>query len=151
MQDIDEGAGAVGAGDLAVADHVALRDEAFLEEFDAGLVVGFGGVVAVGEVEAVDVPFGGGVVLVDEVGGALVGGGDSGAAVFADAEEGFLVDLGGGDVVDDEAGGDAVVVLAEPGVDPEGGEAHDFFLLVAHGAGDIHHRDDDGEIGRAHV
>ena len=63
---------------------------------------------------------------------------------LAEVVEGLLVDFAGGDIVDDVAGFDALVVAAEPGVDPEGLDADEFLLFVAHGAGDVHHVDDDG-------
>ncbi len=47
-------------------------------------------------------------------------------------------------VVDDVAVGDAVIVRADPGVDPERLDAHDLLLLVPHRAGDVHHVEDDG-------
>ena len=144
VEDVDEVAGAVGAGDLAVAEEVDLGEEGVEEEAAAVAGVGFGAVVAVGEVEEVDGPLVGGVVSFEELAGGFEGGGDFGAAVFAEVVEGLLVDFAGGDVVDDVAGFDAFVVSAEPGVDPERLDANQFLLLIAHGARDIHHVDDDG-------
>ncbi len=53
----DEFAAAVGAFDLAVAEQVDLRQQFFAKQL-AGSVVVFAPVVAVGELEAVNVPFG---------------------------------------------------------------------------------------------
>jgi hypothetical protein len=57
-------------------------------------------------------------------------------------EEGLAVDLARDGVVDDVAGLQALVVGAQPGVDPEALDADDLLLLVAHRAGDVHHVDD---------
>ena len=62
LQVLDELAGAVGALHLAVGEHVALGQELGLEELDAGERVVHRPVVAVGEVEGVDVPLRGRVV-----------------------------------------------------------------------------------------
>src|SRR6266478_2054199 len=67
VEDVDEVPGAVGAGDLAVAEHVAGGEELLLEELDAVAAVGLGAVVAVGEVEEVDVPLVGAVVGVEQL------------------------------------------------------------------------------------
>ncbi len=144
MEDVDEVAGAISAGDLAIAEEIGGGEDVFLEEAAAFAGVGFGAVVAVGEVEEVDVPLVGVVVGVEELAGAFEGGGDFGAAIFAEVVEGLFVDVAGLDVVDDVAGFDAFVIAAEPGVDPEGFDADELFLLIAHVAGDVHHVDDDG-------
>ena len=57
VQDVDEIAAAVGAGDLAVAEHVGDGKQLILEDFDAVAAVGLGGVVTIGKMEQVDVPF----------------------------------------------------------------------------------------------
>src|SRR5436309_9965370 len=67
VEHVDEVAGAVGAGDLAVAEHVAHGQELLLEEHDAVAAVGFGAGVAVAEVEQVDVPLVGAVVGVEQL------------------------------------------------------------------------------------
>jgi hypothetical protein len=74
----------------------------------------------------------------------LVGARDHRAARLARVEERVAVDLARDGVVDDEARLEAFVLLREPGIDPEGLDADDLLLLVAHRAGDIHHVDDDG-------
>ncbi len=135
--------GAVGALHLAVAEEVALGEDLVLEQADA-LVVVLTPVVSVGEVEDVDVPVGGGVVGVDELVGEVVGGGDAGASGFPGVVEGMLIHLLGHGIMNDVAGGDAIILGFEPGVDPEGLDADDFFLLVGHGAGDVHEVEDDG-------
>ena len=62
MQHVDEVAAAICASDLAVAEHVGDGEELFLEELDAVAAVGFGAVVAVAEVEEVDIPLVGRIV-----------------------------------------------------------------------------------------
>src|SRR5262249_51339689 len=68
---------------------------------------------------------------------------DHGAARLASAKEGLAVDFLGHRVVDDVARLDALVLRAQPGVDPERLDAHDLLLLVAHRPGHVHHVDDD--------
>jgi hypothetical protein len=68
-------------------------------------------------VEEVDVPLLGAVVLLEEVPGSAIGGGDLGAAILAQVVEGVLVHLAGGDVMDDVARLDPLVVAAQPGVE----------------------------------
>ena len=132
MEDVDEISAAIGAGDLAVAKHVAGREKLLLEQLHAIAAVGFAAVVAVAEVEEVDVPFIGRIVGLEQLLGTAESAADLGAAVFAEVVEGVLVDLLGRDVVDDVAGLYSLVVLAEPGVDPEALEADEFFLFLAH-------------------
>src|ERR1019366_3701214 len=57
----------------------------------------------------------------------------------------MFVDLVGFGVVDDVDVFDPFVVLLDPGVDPERLDADDLFLLVGHGAGDVHHVHDAGD------
>ena len=67
VEHVDEISRAIGAGHLAVAEHVADGEKLFFEEFDAVAGVGFGGVIAVGEVEEVDVPLVRRVMLVEQL------------------------------------------------------------------------------------
>src|SRR4051794_35879510 len=143
VKHVDEVAAAVGAGDLAVAEHVAHGDELFLEDLDALAAVGLGAVVAVAEVEQVDVPLVGAVVGVEKLLAGLERAADLRAAVLAQVVEGVLVHLLGADVVDDVTALDPLVIFAEPGVDPEALQAHQLLLLLAHRSGDVHHEDDD--------
>src|SRR5690606_33378519 len=99
-------------------------------------------VVAIREVEHVDVPRIRRVVLLDDLGRELVGARDARAAGLARRVERLPVDLAGNGVVDDVARLQAVVVGADPGVDPERLDADELLLFVAHRAGDVHHVDD---------
>ena len=56
VQHVDEVARAIGAGHLAVAEHVAGRQELLLEQLHAVARVSLARVVAIGEVEQVNVP-----------------------------------------------------------------------------------------------
>src|SRR5207253_3630793 len=56
--------------------------------------------------------------------------------------EGLAVDLLRRRVVDDVAALDAVVLVAQPRVDPEALDADDLLLFVAHRSGDVHDVDD---------
>ena len=100
-------------------------------------------VVAVGEMEHVDVPVGLGMLVVDDLVGQVVGRADPGAAAFAGVIERVLVDLASDRVVDDVASGHAVVLALEPGVDPERLGPDDLFLVVGHRARDVHQVKDD--------
>src|SRR3990172_2876077 len=66
-QVLDELAGAVGALHLAVAEEVHRREQVGLEQVDAEAGVVGAPVVAVGEVEGVDVPLRAGVVGLDDL------------------------------------------------------------------------------------
>src|SRR5688500_7628849 len=99
--------------------------------------------------EQVDVPLVRRVVRVEQALGAAECAADLRAAIFPQVVERVLVDLLRADVVDDVAAFDALVVLAQPGVDPEAFEPHEFLLLFAHRAGDVHHEDDDRVALRA--
>ena len=57
VQHVDEVSRAIRRRDLAVAEHIADGQQLFLQELDAITAVGFAAVVAVAEVEQVDVPF----------------------------------------------------------------------------------------------
>src|SRR5579883_177997 len=142
-QVLDELPGAVGALDLAVREHVRARQDPLLEQIHAEQRVVHRPVVAVGEVERVDVPLGGRVMIVDELRAELVCARDHRPAALARVEERLAIDLPGHGVVDDVAALEALVLLGEPGVDPEALDADDLLLLVAHGAGYVHHVDDD--------
>src|SRR5690606_28002080 len=86
----------------------------------------------------------GGKVPLHDVGGFLVGAGDPRAARLADAVERVLVDFVGDRIVDDVAVLHAVVLAAQPGVDPERFDPHDLLLVVGHAAGDVRHVEDGG-------
>src|SRR5271157_642317 len=127
----------VGALDLPVAEEVALGQELVAQEADAVAVI-LAPVVAVGEVEYVDVPVDGGMGLVDDLVRQRVGRADPRSAAFPGMVEGVLVDLAGHRVVDDVAGGHAVVLAFQPGVDPEGLGPDDLLLVVGHRARHVH-------------
>ena len=138
---LDELPRAVGALDLAVAEEVHLGEDVRLQELDALDGVVDRPVVAVGEVKRVDVPLRGRKIVLDHLRAQLVGAGDHRAARLARAEEGVAVDLLGHGVVDDVARLEPLVLAAQPGVDPEGFDADDLLLLVAHRSGDVHDED----------
>ena len=73
----------------------------------------------------------------------LVGRRDHGSAAFARMEERLAIDFLRHGVVNEVARLDAFVVCTNPRIDPERLDPHDFLLLVAHGAGDIHHVKDE--------
>src|SRR5262249_23714463 len=101
-------------------------------------------IVAVGELEAVDVPLGRIELAADQLPGYFVGGANPRAAAFAGVVEGLLVHLAGHGIVDDVADLDAVVLAGEPSVEPESFRANELFLVVRHRAGNIHHVDNGG-------
>src|SRR5690606_18363331 len=142
LQRVQELTAAVPALDLAVAEQVAHRQQAFAQQREALLVVAAAPVVAVREVEHVDVPLLRRVVPLDDLGRELVRARDARAAGLARRVERLPVDLTGRRVVDDVARLEAVVVRADPGVDPERLDAHDLLLLVPHRAGHVHHVQD---------
>src|SRR5690606_3736607 len=144
LQRVQELAAPVPALDLAVAEQVAHRQQALAQQGETLLVVAAAPVVAVGEVEHVDVPRIGRVVPLDDLRGELVRARDARAAGLPRRVERLPVDLAGRGVVDDVPGREAVVVRADPGVDPERLDAHDLLLLVAHRAGHVHHVQDHG-------
>src|SRR5690606_3726796 len=143
-QVFDELARAVRAFDLPVREHVHPRQELLLEEIDAREGVVHRPVVAVGEMERVDVPLLVRVVVVDDLRAELVGARDHRAARLSGVEERVAVHLARDGVVDDVAALETLVLLLEPRIDPEALDAHDLLLLVTHRAGDVHHVDDDG-------
>src|SRR6185503_4130946 len=58
--------------------------------------------------------------------------------------EGVLVHLLGEGLVDHVDVVEVLVLAAQPGIDPEGRDAHDLLLLVAHAAAHVHAEDDHG-------
>lgn len=102
-------------------------------------------VIAVGEMEGVDVPLIRRIAFVDDSFAQFVGRADLGAAAFAGVVEGVLVHFLGGRVVDDVDCLDTLVVSLDPGIDPESLDADDLLLLIGHRAGDVHHVDNDGD------
>src|ERR1019366_6890406 len=56
----------------------------------------------------------------------------------------LAIDLARDRVVDDVTTLESLVLLLQPGIDPEALDADDLFLLVAHRAGNVHHVDNDG-------
>src|SRR5690606_23591116 len=148
---LDELSGAVGALHLAVREHVHARQDLALHDVHAGEGVLHRPVVAVREMERIDVPLFARVVLVDELGTEPVGARDHGATRLAGAEEGLPIHLAGHGVVDHVPALEAAVLAAEPGVDPEALDADDLLLFVSHRARDVHHVDDDGVGDRLEV
>ena len=136
-------AAAVGAFDLAVAEQVHRRQQLLAQQLQAGLVV-FAPVVAVGELEDVDVPIRRRKLVGDQIRADFVGRTDPRAAAFARAVERVFVHFLGRGVVDDVARFEPVVLALEPGIDPERLGAHDLLLLVGHRARYVHHVDRHG-------
>ena len=71
VQHVDEVAAAVRAGDLAVAEHVADRQQLLFQHLHAVAAVGFAAVVAVAEMEQINVPFIGAVMGIQQLLGGL--------------------------------------------------------------------------------
>src|ERR1019366_8687212 len=143
-QVFDELTRPVRALDLAVREHVHARQELVLQEVDAEERVVHRPVVAVGEMERIDVPLFGRVPLVDELGAELVRARDHRPAALPRVEERLAVDLARDRVVDDVPALEALVLLLQPRVDPEALDADDLLLLVAHRSRHVQHVDDDG-------
>src|SRR5664279_1113648 len=141
-QVLDELTRAVRRLDLAVREQIHERQDFFLQQLDAGMGVVDRPVITVGEMERIDVPQIRGVLVRDHLRAQLVRRADHRAARLAGPEERIAIDLFGHRVVDDEAALDAVILRAQPRIDPEALDANDCLLLVAHGAGDVHHVDD---------
>ena len=108
-------------------------------EFGEAVGVVLAPVVAVGELERVNVPLARRELPGDNLFAGDVGAADPRAAALAGAVKRVLVDLVGDGVVDDVAALQAPVLGFEPSVDPERLGADDLLLLVGHGAGDVHH------------
>ena len=111
-QVFDELARAIRTLDLPVAEHVARRDDLFPQELHALHRVVRGPVVAVGEVERIDVPLALGIVLLDDLDALAIRRRDHRAARLLRLEEGVAVDLTRARVVDDVAALDALVLAA---------------------------------------
>src|SRR5690606_9864490 len=111
--------------DLAVAEQVGNGKQSLTEELEAALVVATTQVVPVGEVEEVQVPVLRRVLTFGDLGSERIGARDPGAPRLASREEGVAVDLLRLRIVDDVPAHHAVVVAANPVVDPEGFDPHD--------------------------
>src|ERR1041385_2660483 len=143
-QVLDELPGAVGAFDLTISEEIHARENRLLHDLHARQRVVHAPVVAVREMERIDVPFLGRVVVVHHLRAELVRARNHRAARFPRVEERVAIDLTRDGVVNDVAALEALVVAAEPRVDPEALDPDDFLLLVAHRARNVHHVDDDG-------
>ncbi len=137
VQRTDVFAAAVGTFDLAVAKQVRLRQERVAQQPQALFVV-LAPVVAVGKLEAINVPFAGRKLTRDQVGRHFICRADPRAAALAGVVERLLVDFLGRRVVDDVSRLDSLVLAPQPGIEPEGRRPHDFFLVVGHRAGNVH-------------
>src|SRR5260370_23168957 len=147
MDILVEFAAAVRALHLSVAEQIQLGQKLVVEQFDA-VRRSIAPVVAVGKVEGVNVPGVGRIAKTDDLFAQFVSGDNLGAAAFTRVIESMLIYLLGGRVMDDVHRLDALVMGLEPGVDPERFNTDDFLLLVGHGAGDVHHVNDDGNALR---
>src|SRR5579875_823951 len=109
-------------------------------------------VVAVGEVESVDVPLVRRIAGGDNLVGQAVGRANLGAARFACVIKRVLIHFLGHCIVDNVDCLHTLVVSLDPGVDPEGLDADDLFLFVGHGAGHVHHVNEDSDtLGQVDV
>jgi hypothetical protein len=122
-------AATVGTLDLAIAKQVAVRQQLILEQVKA-LGVVFSPVVPIGELEEVNIPFRRRKVVVQQFGSNLVGRADSCTATFTGVVKGVFVDFFGYGIVNDVTALDAVVLVLEPRINPEGFGANNLFLLV---------------------
>src|SRR5579875_4005290 len=78
--------------DLSVAEDVGDFEE-LVAQLDTAAIIDISPVIAVGEVEGIDVPRIRVEALLDDVERELIGRGDLGAATLAQLEEGLLIDL----------------------------------------------------------
>ena len=79
------------------------------------------------------------IFLFDDLVAQLVGGRDDGAAALARVKESVAIDFLSDGVMDDVTRNDTFVVRRNPRIDPERFDADDFFLLIAHRSGHVHH------------
>ena len=114
-----------------------------LDQLDAFFIVA-GQVVAVGDMERVDVVAVGAVFFVDHVEREVVRAGADRPAAFALGEELVLGDDFRFRVVRDELDVDVLVLGAQEAGHPEEERAGDVFFKLAHRTGRIHHRQHDG-------
>ena len=117
--------------------------EQLLDQLHAELVVRRP-VVAVGEVERIDVPVLGLVARLDDLERQLVGGRDLRAAALAVVKNSSSVTSFASVWWADEDDLDVVVLRAQEAHHPEVEAARDVLLELAHDAGDVHHGHHDG-------
>src|SRR6266545_379215 len=138
---LEELAAAVGALHLPVTEQVQPRQQFLRQDLDAVRDV-VAPVVAVGEVEGVNVPLIRRILCGDDLVGQRVGRTDLRAARLARVVERVLIHQMSHRIMHNVDVLDALVVRLEPGIDPECLDAHDLLLLVGHRAGYVHHVDD---------
>src|SRR5437763_2417322 len=117
--------------DLAVAEDVRALQE-LTHQVQAALIVDLAPVVAIREVERIDVPLAGIEALFDDLERELVGRRYLRAARLAEVEEGVLVHLLGLGVVGEEDDPDVVVLRPQESNHPEIEAAGDVLLELAH-------------------
>src|SRR5262249_3028253 len=98
--------------------------------------------------EGIDIPLVRRIASIDKLVGQGVSRADLGPAAFASVVERVLVHFLGGGVMNDVDRLDSLIVSLNPGVDPEGLDANDVLLIVGHGAGNVHHVNDDRDALR---
>ena len=139
-----EAPGTVERAHLPVAEQIDLGQQLFPEQFNALAGVAAAPIVAIREVEGINVPLGGGVAFLNQPITELVGRRDLGAATLADVVEGLLIYLFGGSIMHNIADVNRFVLRTQPSFDPKSGNPHQFLLFAAHRTRNIHHIDDDG-------
>src|SRR5439155_12184682 len=129
---------------LPVAEQIHLGQQFFLEQLHAKRIV-VAPIVAVGKMEGIDIPLIRRIAGIDKLVGQGIGGADLGAAAFARVVERVLVHFLGGGVMNNVDRLDSLIVGFDPGIDPEGLDADNVLLIVGHGAGHVHHVNDNGD------
>src|SRR5437016_12803927 len=115
----DESASSVGTLHLAVTEQIELREKVRFQEMDASIGVSSGLVVAVGEVENIDVPELLRILFIDNLVAQLVRGRNNRSSALPSVEEGFAVDFLRDGIVDDVSRHHAVVIRLNPRIDPK--------------------------------
>src|SRR5690348_826282 len=124
--------------DLAVAEDVALLHQ-LMHQLHAAVVIP-GQVIAVGEVERVDIPIIRLVALLDDLQCQLIRRRNLRAATLSLVEELFLSDLSGLGMVADEHDMHVIVLRAQETYHPEVEASCYVFLEFSHATRYIHHR-----------
>src|SRR5690349_4865310 len=122
---------------LAVAEDIADAHQ-LLDQLDATLVIP-GQIIAIGEVEGIDIPIVGIVALANDLERQLIGGGYLRATTLAMSEELLLSHLLSFGMVADEDDMHVVVFGPQEAHHPEVEAARDILLELAHRAAYVHH------------
>src|SRR5262249_42908662 len=124
FESVQEIPAAISAFDLPITKQVDLGQQFVGQKTDTFSSIPAVPVVTVGKMEQVNVPFGREKLFVDEPVGKLIGGGNFGAAAFANGEKRFAIHFLGNRIVHDVTQLDAIVLGSQPGIDPERFEPH---------------------------